>query len=112
MQNVEKLGQFVDARCPHKATEWRNAAIPRLGELRAVLLRVYDHAPEFHQSEFMIVSGIANLREKDRSAILQLDDERRNQHDRAGNDNSDQREHDIDQALNRSCSAKTCGSLH
>ena len=101
VQNVEKLRQFVDAGSAHELAERRNAAVARAGELRAVLFRVHNHAAKLIERKALEVAGVAFLPKEHRPAVLQLDDDRGQQHQRARNHDADERDDDIHQPFCR-----------
>jgi len=98
-QDVEKLRQLVDARAAQDAAHGRDARVVLHGELRAVRLRVHDHGAELDEGETLAVARIALLAKEHRPAVVRLDGDGRGEHERAGHEDADEREHDIHQPL-------------
>ena len=113
-QDVDQLGQFVDAhfadKTPHPGDPVVFVAGRKSGH--AVFLSVRAHAAELDDVELFAVLRQPALAVEDRAAVLQLDAERRDEHDGRCDDQADQREHDVSEPLDDGIFQRRVIALH
>ena len=83
LEDIQKLGKFVEADSPDNAAHFGNAGVVVTGGEagHAVFLSIHAHASEFQDVEFFPVLGQPPLAVEDAAAVGSLDGNGGNQHE-------------------------------
>ena len=114
LQDVDKLGQLVQAAGADKVAHRRDARVPVAGgkPRDAVLLRVNTHRAELDDLKLPAVLREAHLLVKDRAAVVGLDQDGRQQEKGTQHNEAEKRDEDIKGALDRQILERFCRTAH
>ena len=96
--DIEELGQFIEARLADKAPDAGDARVSLGDELRCSRVGLVDiHRAELVDLDQLVVEAVALLLEQDRSAAVEFDCDRNHGHNRRQGDERERADHFVEQ---------------
>ena len=100
---MKSYGQLVQTALSEESSDRGYSAVLVRAKLRnSVFLRVNDHAAELVNIKSSSVCGKSYLLVQNRTAVIELDGDRRNKHERQGRNESHQRKYYVKSSLEKS----------